>query len=214
MIAIKAENLGRRFSSKSVLQGLNFEIPLGESVALMGPNGSGKTTLLRILCTLLLPSEGDVWILNHSLVTQSKNIKHELGWGSATDRGFIPRFTGLENLQFFGSLRGLSRQRITDQIERWMKMDVIAAALDTPFYLCSTGMKQSLSIIRATLTDPRILFLDEPTRSLDSKSSESLRDLLKHYAKGRTLICATHSEEEARILTSRRFVLDGGQLRC
>jgi ABC-type multidrug transport system ATPase subunit len=210
--AVRVENLFRNFDGKEVLNNISFEMGFGESVALIGRNGSGKTTLFRILATLSQPSSGTAWLGGYSVAKDSMKIRSLIGWVPASDHGFVPRFKGIENLLFFGSLHGLSKKEILSALAPWKGVLSLDLALQTPFYLSSAGMKQSLQIARALLSNPPILIMDEPTRSLDTESIKQLRTFLIDGVNDRTLLFSTHSESGAAVLAKRSLHLQEGKL--
>jgi ABC-type multidrug transport system ATPase subunit len=205
--SIQIRELGKSFGEKTVLKNLTLEIKTGELVALTGENGSGKTTLLKILSTLLTPTEGEVWIEGRSVRSEPEKVRRGLGWMPSSDRGFVPRFTGQENLEFFAALRGLAKSQVTAYLDAHRSFTTLQSALQTPFYLCSTGMKQSLHFARATLAQPAFLFLDEPMRSLDSHSAEFLKKFLREKSPQTTVVFSTHTLEGWRDFPGREIEL-------
>lgn len=191
---IQAIGVGRHFSSKAVLKDLNFKIEGGAIATLHGENGSGKTTLLKIMNTSLAPSYGDLLINGISVNSDINKIKPNIGWAPASDQGFIPRFSGEDNLIFFGGLRGQPRKSTMKDIEPWRAFLSFEAALKTPFYLCSSGMKQVLNLARAYLTNPQFILLDEPTRNLDDASIQALQTILLNKPKWQTVVYSTHQK--------------------
>ncbi len=192
---LRIENLGMCFGDKLIFRGISLEARVGESVALRGPNGSGKTTMLRCLTTLTLPSEGDAWIGDRSVKRDLRAVKELIGWVPAMDGGFFPRLNGEENLGFFGALRKFSAKEVRRKIAPWLSFEPVRLAMATPYYLCSSGMKQSLHLVRALLSEPQVLFLDEPTRSLDTETAAALRRMLKETSESRLVFFSTHSPE-------------------
>ena len=179
--AVEIKKLNRSFGPKQVLQDISLEIATGEIIGIVGSNGSGKTTLLRILATLLLPSSGEVLIDGQRITHSTSEIRKLIGWVSTSDGGFIPRFTGHENLHFFGALYGLTSKQVERVIGEYSSLTPFQAALQTPFYLCSAGMKQILRIARALLARPSIILFDEPLRSLDDKTSDFISSFLIQF---------------------------------
>jgi ABC-type multidrug transport system ATPase subunit len=206
---LEMKNLSRHFE-RAVLRDLNLVLEEGERVALLGQNGSGKTTLLRILATLITPSKGEAWVCGHSILSEPQAVRALIGWAPASDNGFFDRLTGLENLRFFGSLLRLSDKEIERRIEPLGKLEPLRAAFKIPFGHCSTGMKHCLVIARTLLTDPALLFLDEPTRSLDTTASNQVREALRSITPDKTVLFTTHLADEAQSLSTRTVKLEGG----
>jgi len=197
------------------LSGITFEMRDGESVGLLGANGAGKSTLLRILATLLLPTRGQARIGGHDTVRRSQEVRCLFGYHAGSDRGFYARLTGRENLRFFGQLHHLSVEEIERRTAQLAQYLNIAEALDRQTRLLSTGTVQRLSLARALLHGPRVLLLDEPTRSLDALGAAEFRRYLRREVVergGTTLLFASHTLAEVEQLADRVAILDSGQL--
>ena len=202
-LAIEAKGLSKNYFAKGLLvkqvfADLNFSLDVGERLAITGANGCGKTTLLKILVNLILPTAGSIELIG------SRNPS----WVPASDQSFYSRLTGRENLLFFLSLQKISKSEITRRIDFWSEHLALKESLKTPYYLCSSGMKQSLALARGLVNDPAVLILDEPTRSLDPKASLELIDSLKNLPGTKTIVFSTHSLEEAKALGTRSLNLD------
>jgi ABC-type multidrug transport system ATPase subunit len=197
------------------LRNVTMEVRQGEAVALLGTNGAGKTTLLRILATLLLPTDGSALVAGHDAVRDPAGVRRQLGYHAGTDSGFYARLTGRENLHFFGRLNHLSdaflRKRIAELAER---LD-LHSALDRQVRALSAGTVQRLSLLRAMIHGPKVLLLDEPTRSLDAIAASDFRNFLKSEVlkkQGTALLFASHTLSEIEFLADRVAVLDRGSL--
>jgi ABC-2 type transport system ATP-binding protein len=168
-------------------------------VCLSGSNGSGKTSFLRILATLADANGGNAWIDGLSVRQDAAQVRSRLGWCAATDGGFYRELTGFENLTLFGASRGIEPHDVNQHLEALREVLPIGEALRTPFGACSSGMRQSLQIARALMHDPRVLLLDEPTRSLDRESAAALRLAMRELARECLLIIATHRDDELEL---------------
>jgi len=202
-------------SSVPALRGVSFSVEEGEAVALLGANGAGKSTLLRILSTLLLPSSGHARIAGHDAARSPREVRRCLGFHAGSDLGFYSRLTGRENLLFFGRLNQLSDAASRDQIAQFSARFGLSAALDRQIRTLSSGTIQRFSLARALLHSPRVLLLDEPTRSLDAIAATSFRRFLKSelLQRGTTsLLFASHSLAEIELLANRVAVLSQGHL--
>lgn len=206
---VRLVGLGRRFGPKEVLRDIDLVISPGEAVALTGPNGAGKSTLLRILATLLLPTEGDVLVDGLSVRSDARRVRERVAWVPAMDGGFPSRLTGKENLVVFGALRRLTGAEIARRLDEWRHLDTLRAALETPYFLCSAGMRQSIHIAKGLLTRPGLLLLDEPTRSLDEASAVAIREILRAIEGKTTILFATHSRGELASIATRALSLGG-----
>ena len=197
------------------LRGISLRIKPGEAVALLGTNGAGKTTLLRILATLLLPTRGKLRMAGIDPVSDPAAVRSTLGYHAGSDLGFYPRLTGRENLRFFGRLNHLPDSRLQIRIAEAAEQFGLTDALDRQVRTLSSGTIQRLSLLRALLHEPRILLLDEPTRSLDALAAADFRHFIKSEVlrrRGTTLLFASHTLSEIELLADRVVLLDKGLL--
>lgn len=197
------------------LAGVSLQVGQGEAVALVGANGAGKSTLLRILATLLLPTRGHAHIAGRDAVLESRVVRRALGYHAGSDLGFYARLTGRENLRFFGRLNRLAPADSENRIEQLAKQFHFGEALERQVRTLSSGTIQRLSLARALLHQPRVLLLDEPTRSLDAIGAAEFRHFLKSeiLRRGETsLLFASHSLPEVEMLADRIAVIDAGRL--
>jgi ABC-type multidrug transport system ATPase subunit len=197
------------------LAGITFSVRDGESVALLGANGAGKSTLLKILATLLLPTKGRAFVAGHDTALDSRSVRRQLGYHAGTDHGFYPRLTGRQNLLFFGRLNQLSTSATTKRIALLSQQFHLDEMLDRQVRTLSTGTVQRLSLARALVHQPRVLLLDEPTRSLDAIAAAEFRRFLKAQIleSGNTsLLFASHTLPEVELLADRVAVIDRGRL--
>lgn len=197
------------------LAGISLDVREGEAVALLGANGAGKSTLLRILATLLLPTSGAASVAGHDAVRESRAVRRALGYHAGSDLGFYPRLTGRENLRFFGQLNHVPRAQITRRIGELGEQFELNQVLDRQVRTLSSGTVQRLSLVRALLHQPRVLLLDEPTRSLDAIAAAGFRrflnsDILRSGAT--SLLFASHTLAEIEQLAGRVAILDAGRL--
>ena len=197
------------------LRGVTLHVRGGEVFGLRGPNGAGKTTLLKILSCLVLPDAGTAHIGGHDVVEEDK-VKPMIGLVNSDERSFYWRLSGRENLRFFAELYDVPRPSREARIATLLaRVDMVEPA-DRRFADYSSGMKQRLAIARAMLHDPPILFMDEPTRSLDPASALGLRTFVLDELKARdhkTILIATHNLREAEAMCDRLAILVKGQVR-
>jgi ABC-2 type transport system ATP-binding protein len=201
----------------TALAGVDLEVERGEVFGLLGPNGAGKTTLLKVLACLVLPTSGRALVNGFSVSDQEGSVKSSLGYVTSDERSFYWRLSGHENLRFFASLYGLQgaglRRRCDELLD---KVELGGEAADEQFMNYSSGMRQRLAIARALLHDPPVLFMDEPTRSLDPLTAARLREFVRDQLVGRegkTILLATHNLSEAEAVCSRVGVLVRGRMR-
>ena len=228
-VAIRVADLTKRFQRTAryrdllpwqeqkltvALEKLNLNIAEGELFGLLGPNGAGKTTLIKILCSLILPTAGTAWVFGHDVQKEEQAIRELVGLASADERSFYWRLTGWQNLEFYASLYRIPRRQTEQRIDEVLHKVGLASEADVRFQNYSTGMRQKLAIARGLLSQPRVLFVDEPTRSLDPLSAQAVRSLLREEVDkaGRTVVFATHNMEEAEAICDRVAILNHGRL--
>jgi ABC-2 type transport system ATP-binding protein len=199
------------------LDGIDLQIQSGKCFCLLGPNGAGKTTLIKILSTLVLPDEGIALVDGLDVKKDAHLVKTRIGFAMNEERSFSWRLTGRQNLEFYASLYNIPRSRIRAHIQSAIEFTGLDEAIDFRFNTYSSGMRQMLSFARALLTDSRIVFVDEPTRSLDPQSAERVRTFLKHELvmnQGRTVFWATHDLTEAQGNADELAIIVKGQIRA
>jgi ABC-2 type transport system ATP-binding protein len=226
--AIETESLTKRFRplrsyrdlfsparrvERTAVSEVSLQIPPGQVFGLLGQNGAGKTTLIRMLTTLLLPTSGTARVAGHDVTNETSAVRAKIGLVSGDERSFYWRLTGRQNLEFFAALQHLSPALVTRRIDDVAGRLGIAEHLERPFGHLSTGQRQKLAIVRGLMHEPSILFMDEPTRSLDPISAVTIREFVAEHIVGElgsTVILATHSMPEAETLCRRlAFIQDG-----
>ena len=198
----------------SVLKGVNLTLNEGDFFCLMGPNGAGKTTLLKILSGLLLPEGGKVSLYGRDLTKAPPGTGRLLGFVSGEERSFYGQLTGRQTLGFFATLYDLRPKEAQERIRFLSRCLEFEGDLDKPFMKLSSGCRQRLALARGLLHDPRILFLDEPTKSLDPKSSREFLEWVRvslSQKERKTVLFTTHRLEEAS-LSQRVGILSQGRL--
>jgi len=209
------EYLFSPFSSRryTALSEFSLELPAGGTLAVLGPNGSGKTTLLRLIAGLLYPTHGAIRVRGHLSHAGGKR-PFCVGIVLNEERSFYWRLTGRQNLEFFGCLDNLSGKNVRERCDQTLEMVGLARAADVRVSDYSSGMRQRLAIARGVLADPKVLILDEPTKSLDPAGVVEIRSHLRDWlaARDATLVLATHNMAEAEELASHVCVLDKGKL--
>jgi ABC-2 type transport system ATP-binding protein len=206
----------RRPGKVEALSDVSFEVRQGEIFGLLGPNGAGKTTLLKILSSLIIPTGGRAAVNGHDVVGGQRSVRASIGLVTSDERSFYWRLSGRENLHFFAALYNVPRQQVRSRCRTLLeKMDLVEKA-DQPFMEYSTGTRQRLAIARALLHDPPIIFMDEPTRSLDPAAAKHLREFIAGTLNGlewKTILLATHNLGEAEALCQRLAILHLSRIR-
>ena len=218
--AIEVEALTRVFGSKKskeplvALDNVTLSVAEGELFGLLGPNGAGKTTLIKILSTLLLPTSGSVKVLGYDVVSQSQKVRPRINMVSGGETSGYGLLTVKENLwmfsQFYGIPGEVAKQRIDSLLETFGLADKAKAKVRT----ISTGQRQKMNVVRGFVTDPDLIFLDEPTLGLDVNASFAIRNYIKNWVKGRgkTVLLTTHYMAEADELCDRVAIIDHGRI--
>src|SRR6202040_3327638 len=210
--AIRVESVVKRFGSTTALAGVDLEVHEGMVFGLLGPNGAGKTTLIRILATLLEPDAGRAELLGHDVVAESSSVRELLaltGQFAAVDE----LLTGRENLEMFGRLFRLSRVEARDRASELLERFELVDAADRAAKTYSGGMRRRLDLASSLLTQPRVLFLDEPTTGLDPRSRNEIWTTMRELVReGTTLLLTTQYLEEADQLADRIAVIDHGRV--
>jgi ABC-2 type transport system ATP-binding protein len=211
-LAIAAKGLRKAYGDKTVLDGIDFQVPAGTVFSLLGPNGAGKTTAVSILTTLISADAGQARIAGHDFVAEAQKVRAAIGVTgqfSAVD-GLI---TGEENMLLMADLQHLSRgegRRVTAELLE--RFDLTEAARK-PASTYSGGMKRRLDIAMTLVGNPRIIFLDEPTTGLDPRSRHTMWGIIRELVRdGVTVFLTTQYLEEADQLADRIAVLNGGKL--
>ncbi|MDQ3555756.1 MAG: ABC transporter ATP-binding protein [Gemmatimonadota bacterium] len=211
------DTLRRPFASEyvEVVRNVSCEVGAGEFFGLLGHNGAGKTTLFKMLATLIIPDAGTARIAGYDVVRDAASIRRVLAPVIADERSLHWRLSARENLRLFATLQGLRGSAALRRADELLETVELADAGEKMVGRFSSGMKQRLLIARALLAQPRVLLLDEPTRSLDPVSARRFRSFLREEIAGRqgcTVLLATHNTEEALELCDRVGVLDHGEL--
>jgi ABC-2 type transport system ATP-binding protein len=219
---IECLNLKRTFVSRSWLgkkqatvavNELNFSVPKGIVFGLLGPNGSGKTTTIRILSTLLTPTAGQARVLGFDCVKEASLVRGHIGLILGGERGLYGRLSALDNLRYFAALNHLSREQAQKRVKEILALVGLTEAANRPVEQYSRGMRQRLHIARGLLTDPEVIFMDEPTIGLDPAGAQELRQLVPELIKqGKTILLTTHYMSEADELSAQIAIINKGRV--
>jgi len=207
----------RRDFSPPAVDRISLTVNQGEIFGLVGPNGAGKTTLIKMLSTLVLPTSGGALVNGIDLRNESK-IKRTIGLVTSDERSFFWRLSGRQNLEFFAVLDDIPSPEISPSIEKVLEAVNLIREADNKFLTYSTGMRQRLSIARALITQPKLLFLDEPTQGLDPAATRQIHDLVRNQLtreQGMTVFMTSHHLDEVELLCDRvAFMFDGKIKAC
>jgi ABC-2 type transport system ATP-binding protein len=219
---IECKDVKRTFTSRTLLgkkrevhaiNGLDLNIARNIVFGLLGPNGSGKTTTIRILSTLLTPTSGQAKVMGFDVVKESRKVRRHIGLILGGERGLYGRLTGEENLKYFAALNHLSREQSKKRVKEMLELVKLTESADRPVEQYSRGMRQRLHIARGLMTDPEIIFMDEPTIGLDPAGAQELRQLVPELInRGKTVLLTTHYMSEADELSQNIAIINQGRV--
>ena len=211
MQAIKTMGLVKRYGDVTAVDGLDLQVQTGELYALLGVNGAGKTTTIRLLTGLTRPTAGDALVGGHSITREREQVKGLIGV-SPQETAVAPNLTVRENLELICGIHGFSREKTEAKIAELSAQFSLESVLKRKAGKLSGGWQRRVSIAMALISEPEILFLDEPTLGLDVLARHELWDAIRSL-KGRvTILLTTHYMEEAAALSDRIGILKNGKL--
>ena len=211
MEAIKTINLTKKYKDTVAVDNLNLEIKQGELFSLLGVNGAGKTTTIKMLSCLTLPTSGDAFLNGKSICKDSLGVK-ELIAVSPQETAVAPGLSVQENLALICGVYGFSKDKQKKKIDEVTRLLGLDEVLDKKAGKLSGGWQRRLSIAMALISEPEILFLDEPTLGLDVLARSDLWDIIRGLKGKVTIILTTHYMEEAEALSDRIGIMKEGKL--
>lgn len=211
MHAIKTQELVKQYKTITAVDGLNLEICQGELFSLLGVNGAGKTTAIKMLSCLTRPTAGDAAVGGRSIIHEPEQVKRLIGV-SPQETAVAPNLSVQENLELICGIHGFSKGKTTKKIRELSRQFSLDSVLPRKAGKLSGGWQRRVSIAMALISEPKILFLDEPTLGLDVLARHDLWDVIRTL-KGRvTIVLTTHYMEEAEALSDRIGIMKNGKL--
>ena len=223
--AIKTDQLSRVYKIRGgkkkepkellALQDVNLQIKEGELFGLLGPNGAGKTTLIKILTTLLAPTSGRAWVSGYDVVEEPGKVRPRINMVSGGEASGYGLLTVRENLWMFSQFYGLPSKEANRRIKELLEVVGLVDRINSKSSDLSTGLRQKMNIVRGFLTDPCVLFLDEPTLGLDVGASREVRKFIRQWVDQdptRTILLTTHYMVEADELCDRVAIINQGRV--
>ena len=211
MEAIKTVDLGKRYKRVTAVDKLNLEIQAGELFSLLGVNGAGKTTTIKMLCCLTKPTEGDAFVGGYSVIKEWDAVKRLIGV-SPQETAVAPNLSVRENLELICGIHGFSREKTQEKIGELAGRLIPEDILHRKAGKLSGGQQRRVSIAMALISEPRILFLDEPTLGLDVLARRELWEVIRSLQGKITVVLTTHYMEEAEALSDRIGIMKDGRL--
>jgi ABC-2 type transport system ATP-binding protein len=221
---VEVDHLGRVYKLRPkragptalvALEDVNLHVPRGELFGLLGPNGAGKTTLIKILTTLLAPTTGSARVAGYDVLREPHAVRPRINMVSGGEASGYGLLTVRENLWMFAQFYGLGSAEANRRILELLDIVKMRDRLHTKSSQLSTGLRQKMNIVRGFLTDPDVLFLDEPTLGLDVGASRDVRAFVRRWVdqdRSRTVLLTTHYMVEADELCDRVAIINGGKV--
>jgi ABC-2 type transport system ATP-binding protein len=210
-VVLQTEGLTKRYGSLTAVQDLSLQVYEGEVFGFLGPNGAGKTTSISMMCGLLKPDAGRVFIRDTAIDGGNADLRARVGV-CPQDIVLWERLTCLEQLQFLGQMYGLNGQQARQRSERLLEELDLSNKRDRQARTLSGGMQRRLNLAMALVHDPEIVVLDEPEAGLDPQSRVKVREYIQSLARQKTIILTTHNMDEADRVADRVAIIDHGQL--
>ena len=211
MDAIKIKNLTKRYKDVLAVDNLNLTIAQGELFSLLGVNGAGKTTTIKMLSCLTSPTSGDATVLGESIIQNSAAVKASIGV-SPQETAVAAGLSVRENLELICGIYGFDKQKTAEKVSSLSAMLSLEGVMSKKASKLSGGYARRLSIAMALISEPKVLFLDEPTLGLDVIARSELWDIIRALKGNITVILTTHYMEEAEALSDRIAIMKDGKL--
>ena len=210
-IPLQVAGLRKSYEGIEVVAGLDLALEPGVCFGLLGPNGAGKTTTLKLCLGLAEPDSGDITMLGFPVPARAREARARIGVVPQLDN-LDPDFTVRENLQVYGSYFGIPRKALDERIPGLLEFAGLAARAESKIQGLSGGMKRRLTLARALINDPQLIFLDEPSTGLDPQARHLIWERLRKLtSEGRTILLTTHFMDEAERLCHRVAIIDHGR---
>lgn len=213
MYAAEIRNLRKEYKKVTAVKDVSFTINDGEIISLLGMNGAGKTTIIKMLSCLTLPTSGEAFVYGKSVIKEPTEVKRLIGI-SPQENSAAAKLTVEENLRFMCGIYGIDKAKTEENVERIIKQFSLEEYRDRLAGKLSGGWQKRLSIAMALITEPKILFLDEPTLGLDVMARRELWQIIENLKGKMTIIVTTHYLEESEHLADRIVIMKEGNVKA
>ncbi|MDF2512230.1 MAG: transporter ATP-binding protein [Herbinix sp.] len=213
MFAIETKGLSKKFGDKTAVNQLNLQIKEGELFSLLGVNGAGKTTTIRILSGLSKPSDGDAFVYGNSVIHKLAEVKRLINL-SPQETAIAGNLSVTENLLLMAEIYGLEKEKARAKVKEVIEEFSLEEVADTKASTLSGGWQRRLSIAMALITQPKVLYLDEPTLGLDVLARRELWKIILGLKGKITIILTTHYMEESEALSDRIAIMQKGEMKA
>ena len=211
MVAIQTVKLTKKYQDTTAVDQLDLQIEQGELFSLLGVNGAGKTTTIKMLSCLTCPTSGDAFLHGNSIGADRASVKSLIAV-SPQETAVAPGLTVLENLELMCGVHGFTKAKRSQKIKELTELLGLETVINKKAGKLSGGWQRRLSIAMALISEPKILFLDEPTLGLDVLARSDLWDIIRSLKRRVTIILTTHYMEEAEALSDRIAIMKDGKL--
>ena len=211
MLAVQTNSLVKKYKNTTAVNNLNLEIQQGELFSLLGVNGAGKTTTIKMLTGLTTPTSGDAYVGGYHIKDQAEHVKQLIGV-LPQETAIAPNLSTKENLELICGIHGFSKEKTQQKIKELSDQFSLNSVLTRKVGKLSGGWQRKVSISMALISEPEILFLDEPTLGLDVIARRELWDMIRSLKEHTTIILTTHYMEEAEALSDRIGIMKEGKL--
>ena len=211
--AIVVTGLSKQYPDKTAVDNISFSVDKGSIFSLLGVNGAGKTTTIKMLCGLTRPTGGEAYVLSHDIHTELDEVKKLVNI-SPQDTSVASRLTVRENLEFIAGIYGADRKKQREKADEMIQYFHLQEVADRRAKVLSGGWQRKLSIAMALITEPQIIFLDEPTLGLDVLARRELWEVIRRMKEKITIILTTHYMEEAESLSDKVAVMVDGRIKA
>ncbi len=209
-MTLTVKNVTKTYGTQKALNDVSLEVKQGEIVALLGPNGAGKSTMMKIITCYIPQNQGDVWVYNHNVVTDSLKVREQVGY-LPENNPLYPDMYVREYLTFVAGLHKLGK-KTRERVDQMIEQTGLTVEQHKKIGALSKGYRQRVGIAQALIHDPRVLILDEPTSGLDPNQLVDIRELIRETGRHKTVLLSTHIMQEVEAVCDRVIIINKGKI--